>query len=46
MMAPPFALDDAQTLRSAAQAAGLQDVEIRISVGEERFPSVGVVARA
>lgn len=40
MMGSPFALGDADTLRSAARDAGLHDVEIRIAVNEERYPSV------
>lgn len=40
MMSSPFALGDAGTLRSAAQEAGLEEIEIRIAINEERFPSV------
>lgn len=45
MMASPFALGDAGTLRREAEAAGLRDVEIRIAVSEERFPSVAEMVR-
>lgn len=40
MMSSPFALGDAETLRSATQEAGLEGIEIRIAINEERFPSV------
>lgn len=40
MMESPFALGDPEVLRSAALEAGLEHVEVRISVGAERFPSV------
>lgn len=45
MMASPFALGDAATLRGDARAVGLTDVEIRIAIGEERFPSVAEFVR-
>lgn len=40
MMGSPFALGDADVLRGAAVQAGLRHVEIHVSVGQERFPSV------
>ncbi|HSR41268.1 MAG TPA: class I SAM-dependent methyltransferase [Longimicrobiales bacterium] len=40
MMASPFALGDADVLRSLGREAGLADVRVRIGVGRERFPSV------
>lgn len=45
MMGSPFGLGDAGRLRSLAHEAGLRDVEIRIAIGEERFPSVGELVR-
>lgn len=40
MLASPFALGDGEQLRRDALTAGLDDVEVRIVVGHERFPSV------
>lgn len=45
MMGSPFALGDAGVLRQEARQAGLDGVEIRIAVSEERFPSVEELVR-
>lgn len=45
MMGSPFAFGDAEALRGAAVGAGLHDIEIRIAVNEERFPSVAEFVR-
>ena len=45
MMSSPFALGDLEELRSCARDAGWDDVQVRISVGSERFPSVDEMVR-
>lgn len=40
MIASPFDLGDAETLRRDATDAGLRDVVVTIAVDVERFPSV------
>lgn len=40
MMASPFGFGDGQRLRAVAGDAGLVEVELRIGVGSERFPSI------
>lgn len=45
MMGSPFILGNGDVLRDAAHDAGLEQVTVRISIGEERFPSVGEFLR-
>lgn len=45
MMGSPFGLGDAGELRGACREAGLSDVEVRIAIGAERFPSVEEMVR-
>lgn len=45
MMRSPFAFGDADALRALAEGAGLAGVEVRIAVGESRYPSVEELVR-
>lgn len=45
MMASPFTLEDGERLRADAEAAGLRDVRLTLSIAVERFPSVPDMVR-
>lgn len=45
MMASPFAFGGTSRCREVAETAGLQDVSVRIVIGQERFPTVRELLR-